>query len=213
MNKSDNYQKDLQQFNKWAKKYDRGLWNIYFYKGNKKALSLISSKKGARVLDVGCGTGNLSFLIAQDSEVLEVVGMDISPKMIQIAQQKLNNSKIMKNKLMFIESDVINIPYPDHYFDYVYCMNSFHHYEDQKVALKEMHRVLKPGGYFVHLDPFVDNLIRRGWGRILKLIFNESHVIYHHKKELHDIIRNQGFDIIEEAVFAYFTLFTKAKKK
>lgn len=93
-----------------------------------------------RVLDVGCGTG--AYLLAQAKAfgaAVELTGMDPSEGMLARARAKLPDSKLL---LGSAES----LPFPDAAFDFVATRFTFHHFEDKPRALREMRRVLAPGG-------------------------------------------------------------------
>lgn len=201
-------QKTINQFDKWAATYDTGLWSRYFRISYATATSMIS-KNVSRALDVGCGTGELSFSILD--KVNSMVGIDLAPKMIDIANSKKKWHSISDERLKFVVASVDRLPFEDDYFDVVFCLNSFHHYPDQKKALREMYRVLKKGGTMVLLDPFLDNFLRRLWCLLLNVLHKESDVVYHTKKEMSNLVQNY-FQSIHQKTLLYFTLFTVGKK-
>ena len=90
-----------------------------------------------RVLDVGCGIGFISQLYPN----FDIVGIDISDGMLA------------NNPYHWFKAPAEDIPFPDNTFDFVICRSLLHHLEDPKIGLKEMVRVLKPGGRFVCWDP------------------------------------------------------------
>lgn len=97
---------------------------------------------GSTVLDVGCGTGILiPYLLAAVGPAGRIVALDIAEAMLERAQ-----SKGFPANVEFICADVVSIPYPDATFDEVICNSAFPHFPHKLKALKEMARVLKPGG-------------------------------------------------------------------
>ncbi|MDI6709863.1 MAG: methyltransferase domain-containing protein [Bacillota bacterium] len=97
---------------------------------------------GARVLDVGCGTGVLTpLLLAAVGEEGEVVGVDFAPAMLTVAR-----AKGFDPRATFVEADVADLPFPDGHFDAVFCYSALPHFPDIPAALSEMRRVLVPGG-------------------------------------------------------------------
>lgn len=102
-------------------------------------------KKGHRVLDLGCGTGTLTLMIKQAHPEAEVSGLDGDPKALEIARAKIARSGFA---ITLDEGMAFNLPYPDNSFDHVFSSLLFHHLtrEDKVHTLKEVHRVLVPGG-------------------------------------------------------------------
>ena len=97
---------------------------------------------GDRVLDVGTGSGIVAHAMAP--LVSEVVGVDISPEMLELARasQAANES--------FVEGDARSLNFPDGCFDKVTARMAFHHLvEGGERAMRECHRVLRPGGLMV----------------------------------------------------------------
>lgn len=104
------------------------------------------------VLDLGCGTGTMAILIRQHRPESTVVGVDGDSKVLAIARRKAAKAS---PSIHFDESLADRLPYSKRSFDRVLCSLVFHHLtHDGKIgALREVHRVLKPGGSF-HLADF-----------------------------------------------------------
>ena len=101
----------------------------------------------SKVLDVGCGTGWASRMVAKMVTNGEVVGVDFVEDMIAGAKLRVSrDSSYDYNNLRFEVADVTAIPYPDDYFDCLICVESFSWYPNPAAALREMKRVLKPEG-------------------------------------------------------------------
>jgi SAM-dependent methyltransferase len=106
--------------------------------------------QGARVLDYGCGDGHFSRILA--GRGARVLGIDISPRLIEQARASAMNSGCNGNTPEFVAGDAHHTPFPDAMFDYVVGNGALHHLELEK-ALTEIARVLKPGGKAVFLEP------------------------------------------------------------
>ena len=102
----------------------------------------LGAKKIKKSLELGCGTGRLANSLFQISE--EVYGVDLSEEVLKIAKEKYP-------KLKLECSEVVNLPYPDNYFDMVIINGSLHHFFAVDDTFKEANRVLKTGGTFVLL--------------------------------------------------------------
>ena len=102
-------------------------------------------ERGHRVLDLGCGTGTLTILIKQTHPDSEVVGLDGDPRVLEIARAKARKAGV---EIAFHEGMAFQLPYPDGSYDRVLCSLVLHHLttENKRRALKEVYRVLRPGG-------------------------------------------------------------------
>jgi ubiquinone/menaquinone biosynthesis C-methylase UbiE len=97
------------------------------------------------VLDVGTGTGLTLFeVVKQCQNQGRFFGIDISPGMIEKAQANATAQEL--SNCVFVVGDAETLEYPDNYFDVVFSNSVFHWFTNKVSALKEMHRVLKPGG-------------------------------------------------------------------
>lgn len=94
-----------------------------------------------RVLDIGCGAGNMPKAIKHYRPDLEVWGADLSLGAIRAAVQDSNGSK-------FIPATGENLPFPDDHFDAVTMFDVLEHFAEPKMTLREIRRVLRPTGLF-----------------------------------------------------------------
>jgi ubiquinone/menaquinone biosynthesis C-methylase UbiE len=98
-----------------------------------------------RGLDVGCGPGQFTILIAERLPAAEIWGLDLAPTMIELAQRHAAQSSAAP-RLHFQVGDVAQLPFPDNHFDAVVSSGSIKHWPDPVAGLREMHRVLMHGG-------------------------------------------------------------------
>jgi len=94
-----------------------------------------------RVLDVGCGPGGLSIRLSRQCH--EVLGVDVTPQMIEVAEKKLAGEPA---NVSFQQADACALPFEDHSFDAVMSVNALQTMDQPEMALMEMNRVLRPGG-------------------------------------------------------------------
>lgn len=104
-----------------------------------------------RALDIATGGGHTALALAP--RVREIVVTDITPEMLAVARAHLE-SKGVKNAL-YREADACALPFPDGSFDLVTCRIAPHHFPDVVAFVREMHRVLRPGGRAVLIDNIV----------------------------------------------------------
>lgn len=103
--------------------------------------SLYKPKKGMHILDVGCGTGNFSLKLARMG--LQVTGIDVSDKMLKIAETK---AKAEELKIDFFNMNAHNMKFEDNFFDGVIAITVIEFISEHLSALNEMLRVVKKGG-------------------------------------------------------------------
>jgi ubiquinone/menaquinone biosynthesis C-methylase UbiE len=106
-----------------------------------------STPAGAEVLEVGCGPGRLSILLAREHG-LGVTGLDLDPAMIERARANaaVDDRHPRGRGPTFLVGDVGSMPFPDDSFDAVVSTLSMHHWDDPAAGLAEVARVLRPGG-------------------------------------------------------------------
>ena len=115
---------------------------------DEKTFSILN-KIGVRdkgILDFGCGNGRYTFQLAELG-ASKVVGVDVSPAMIEIANRELQNRKIEKVK--FLEADGNKLSFRDNSFDIVFSNFVLHHFENTSKPLQEISRVLDTNGFFL----------------------------------------------------------------
>jgi len=110
------------------------------------AIEMIEAKlpKGSKILDVGCGTGHLAAELARRG--YDTWGTDLSQGMVDYAREHYNRDR-------FQVADIEKIPFPDNFFDGIVCLGVMEYLVTDVNALREMWRVLKPGGHAVVTTP------------------------------------------------------------
>lgn len=115
-------------------------------------LAKIDLKKNMRVLDLGCGRGDITLYLAKHTK--EAFGIDYSKDAIAVSQNvRKTFPPSIRKKTTFMQMDAKQLQFPDNFFDCVIAIDIFEHlYKDElEIAMKEIKRVLKPEGLlFVH---------------------------------------------------------------
>lgn len=139
----------------WASRYDRAV-QLLTLGQNKRlrawTIRAAAIQAGERVLDVGCGTAELTLLAKRAAgETGRVYGIDASPEMIEVAREKAAREKL---DLEFRLEPIEQLSFADNSFDVVLSSLMMHHLprDLQRAGLQEIYRVLKPGGRVVVVD-------------------------------------------------------------
>lgn len=129
-----------------ARRYDSGVQAAFREILPPLVDDLLSDLRQARsLLDVGCGPGQFTILIAEALPHAEVVGIDLAPTMIELARDHAAQS-VARERIRFEVADVAHLPFADAHFDVVMSSGSIKHWPDPVAGLCEMHRVLVPKG-------------------------------------------------------------------
>jgi demethylmenaquinone methyltransferase / 2-methoxy-6-polyprenyl-1,4-benzoquinol methylase len=116
----------------------------------RKLISMLALKGHERVLDLACGTGDITFAEGRELPHGEAVGLDITQGMLVIAEQR--RRELQASNVRFQRADIMTLPYVNESFDCVTGGYALRNVPDIYGALYEIHRVLKPGGRFFSLD-------------------------------------------------------------
>ena len=129
-----------------ARAYDRGVQAAFRDIFPPLVEDLLDELRGIRRgLDVGCGPGQFTILVAEALPDTEVWGIDLAPTMIELARRHASQSSAAR-RLHFEVADAGKLPFPDCHFDTVLSSGSIKHWPDPAAGLREIHRVLAPGG-------------------------------------------------------------------
>ena len=142
------------------------LFNEHELDVRQSMIKLLNLNVSSKVLEISAGTGKDSELIASHLDRTgELWLLDISPDMLTQAKARLEKSTARVEAAV---GDACQLPYVDSHFDALYCFAGIGHFVDQRAALKEMARVVRPGGRVVFCEKNVPPWLRETeYGRIL----------------------------------------------
>jgi len=168
--------------------YDEEELEVYSEDSCEQVVNYLKGKKYKTLLDIGCGTGHLIYLLSNNKKA-DYIGVDLSSKMIEEAKRK----KIKYAK--FLEGSADKLPFQKKSFDVVTCSESFHHYPDGNKAMSEAYRVLKKGGYYIVADKDVGNLVwyHNFYNRRFK---NTGDCNFSNIKRAKKLIKKNGFKLV-----------------
>jgi demethylmenaquinone methyltransferase/2-methoxy-6-polyprenyl-1,4-benzoquinol methylase len=116
----------------------------------KKVIRLLKPSQPKLILDVATGTADLAIAL-QELNPDKVVGLDLSEQMLHFGREKVNE-KNLQHKIELVKGDSENLPFADNTFDAVTVAFGVRNFENLEKGLKEIQRVLKPGGQFIILE-------------------------------------------------------------
>ncbi len=119
-------------------------------KWRKKTVRMAEVKEGMKILDIACGTGDLAFEFRKAAgSAGKVIGVDFSEGMLELARLKAKQKNI---DIEFINADALNLPFENNVFDRASIAFGIRNVDDKITCLKEMTRVVIPGGKVVVLE-------------------------------------------------------------
>jgi len=152
---------DVQRFDRWSKTYE-DCWGQRFFDGvHELMLDLVTAAAPAlrpsAILDVGCGTGRLLRKAAARWPAAQLMGVDPAQGMVEVARGLTPSARFQQ---AFAES----LPLADAGVDLAFSSISMHHWRDASLGVREVARVLRPGGLFcladISLAPWLSMLLR-----------------------------------------------------
>ena len=183
-------------------------------KWRKRVVAILKKKKPNSILDIATGTGDLAIHLTATGAA-EIIGLDISPGMLQIGKKKVAEKKL-ENTIQMIVGDSEQLGFPEARFDAVTVAFGVRNFENLEQGLSEIHRVLKPGGTLVVLETSVPvkTPYRQGYHLYTKYILpvigklfskdrsayaylSESAAVFPYGKEFNNILGKIGFIAME----------------
>ena len=150
-------------------------------------------RRFASVLDVGCGHGLAFRLLEQRFRPEVMLGVDVDPAMVERARRAAGGCACRVDASV---GDVTGLELPDACLDMVFCHQTLHHVADQERALREIHRVLRPGGVLLLAEScrcFIRSLP-------VKLLFRHPMEVQKSAGECLELLRASGFEFEERNV-------------
>ena len=134
-------------FDVWSNTYDRaGLQQAMYRPVHDEILKRLDDADPRVVVDLGCGTGQLTRRLAQRFPAASVVGADLSSGMLEQAHGHHGHDAGDPARVSYVRADAERLPLATGSVDVVVCTESFHWYRDQRAALAGLREVMRPGG-------------------------------------------------------------------
>jgi ubiquinone/menaquinone biosynthesis C-methylase UbiE len=167
-----------------APEYD-DRWSSYVEATTRETLARLRLQPADRLLDVGCGTGALLHRLSLQSPDARLSGVDPVPEMLAIARRRLPPAVELR------EGWAERLPFESGQFDVVVSSNVFHYIRHPAAALREMSRVLRPGGRLLITDWCDDFLACRLCNLYLRL-FSPAHFKMYSARECLRLLLDAG---------------------
>lgn len=175
------------EYAKAAKHYDEK-WAFYVEATTRETLRRLPLNTASRVLDVGCGTGELLRRVRANVPDAVLAGLDPVPEMLDVAREKLSG----RDDLRVGYAD--RLPWNAGTFDVVVSCNMFHYISEPLTALREMARVLRPTGALVLTDWCDDYIACRICNLYLRLT-NRAFYKTYRQAECLELLKVAGYEV------------------
>lgn len=156
-------------------------------------LELLASEEGGSLADLGCGTGEmLSRILQTYPDRFRLHGLDLSANSLKKAEEKCGGAVSLQ------KGNVEQLPYETGSMDLLLCMHSFHHYPHPVEALREMRRVLKPGGKLILVENCYPTMKRLKVNITLLLYrYPNGDIRMYSQKQMNALAVKAGFELLE----------------
>ena len=138
----------VQMFSQIAPRYDRANHILSFQRDRAWRRVLVQQaapKPGERLLDLCTGTGDVAIEFASACPELEIVGLDLSEEMLHVAREKLAHLSL-DHRVQLVQGNALELPFAENSFEIVTIAFGLRNLPDRTRGLKEIYRVLSPGG-------------------------------------------------------------------
>lgn len=180
-------QRVADEYDRIAERYE-SRWRHYLRASVRETLARLDLRPGLRLLDIGCGTGVLLREIRSAFPGIFVVGIDLSHRMLALAQARVRPAPPL------LRADVQDLPFEADSFDVVVSLSSFHFWLVPRRGLREIARVLRPGGEVVITDWCDDFWACRLCDHFLRLV-SRSHQRAYTSQECAALLREAGYEL------------------
>ena len=154
---------------------------------------------GGKLLDVGCADGVFTKVILEKSRAEEVIGIDVLKASVEWAKNHWKDKR-----LKFVVADAHKLPFANATFGGAVALEVLEHVSSPEKVLKEIKRVLKPGGYAVFLVPtdnFLFKFIWFFWTKSRGKIWDDTHIQTYSNNYLPRLSRKVGFEVEKDNKF------------
>jgi len=150
-----------------------------------------------RILDIGCGTGATGQMLKRVEKATEVIGIELVSKVVNEADKNLD-------KVINADIEILELPFPQEYFDYIICADVLEHLRDPWSVLRKIRKKKKKEGYIIASIPNVRNwiilkelIIKGKWTYVDEGILDNTHLRFFTRNSIKELFLSTNFDITE----------------
>ena len=154
-----------EEFDAWAADgRDRGMEERHWHTA-KHVLARMPVEAGDVVLDLGCGSGYAARALRDTQEAGRAYGLDAAPEMVRNARSYTDDPAVE-----FLVGEFEHLPFADDSVDHCFSMEAFYYASDPRAVLRELRRVLRPGGtFFCAVNYFEESVGTHGWQELISI--------------------------------------------
>lgn len=187
-------------YDRWGARYDRSIWVRWLRTWVKAYASEVP--EGSCILDVGCGTGNALAILVERKPVL-LAGLDISEGVLKVARRKM-----LGHAADLRVGDAENLPWKDNTFDVALMTATIHHFPNTDRAVREVCRVLKPGGRLIVADPHFVFPFLQVINLLLRVYPLNGDLGFFSQRGLKQLVKRSGFERAVQRRAAFMARYT-----
>lgn len=169
-----------------------------------EVVDAVSHVKDGLILEVGVGSGRVALSLMKEI-TSQLIGLDLSKEMLQIARMKMSAYKQKFNILM---GDAEHLLFRNHVFDAIICVSSLHYFSSPKTSLEGFSRALKKRGIFVYGDVTMHEADHNNFLDKLEKTISQAHAKYSRPSEMKKLIENCGIQVNKIEVVPYKKSYT-----
>jgi len=197
------FEKDV--YDNWADAIDRSVWAPWCGRWVESFSREVP--EASAILDIGCGTGNALRQLA-GKHPARLAGMDISPKAIAVAANKLSG---LDADLRAGDAEA-GLPWPEETFDVVTMTATIHHFPHPEKVVREVFRVLKPAGRLIVAEPFFFFPLLQMDNLLLRIYPVNGDLHFFSQRGLRRLVERCGFRTVAQRHAAFLARYTLAQK-
>ena len=168
-----------------------------YFSSCREELSALIPQGNHKILDIGCGNGNLGEMLKKIGKAREVIGIEIYPQAAKKASQRLD-------KVILADIEEIELPFKKNYFDYIIFGDVIEHLIDSRGTLLKIKKYLSTNGFLIASIPNVRHwsvlrplLFRKEWNYVEAGILDKGHLRFFTYNSILNIFHNSGFRVCE----------------
>ena len=193
---------EMHWFEKWVVNSFSGMYLRWYLLP--RLLALMDGALKGRGLALGPGVGWETLAFAERFPETTIIGVDYDPDQVERARRNLARRPFLVHRVTFTQGDATRLSFPTDTFDFAYELNVLHHIRDYHAAIREVHRVLRPGGRF-----FLQDLSRHFFPPGFRQLFPPESLFT--RDELVRALETAGFTV--EAARGRAIIFVRARRR